>query len=140
MAVLAECPVCHMKQAVSNKLCRDCNTDLYKQKKSKKVKYWIQYRLPGGKQRKECISVSIEEARDAEEKRRSQKREGRIFDMLPEAKTTFNELTEWYIKLKSVENLASFVRVKQVFKNFNEVFGQRAVNTIKPMELEEYQV
>ncbi len=99
MAVLAECPMCHKKQAVKNKVCR-CGADLDKLKKNNsskkakvKVRYWISYRLPGGKQRREAIGYSVEEARDAEGKRRSQKRENKIFDIKPEAKMTFNELT-----------------------------------------------
>jgi hypothetical protein len=85
MAILAECPICHNKQATQNKVCK-CGENLDKAKRSKRVKYWIQYRLPGGKQRKEFVSYSIAEARDADGKRRVQKKENRIFDMLPEAK------------------------------------------------------
>ena len=138
MAILAECPMCHNKQATKNRLC-SCGEDLVKAKRSKKIKYWIQYRLPGGKQRKEFVSYSIEEARDADGKRRSQKRENRIFDMLPEAKMSFFELAEWYLDLKSVKKLASYNRVRGCIANFNKVFGHRIVNTIKPVEIEDYQ-
>jgi hypothetical protein len=34
-----------------------------------------------------------------------QKRENRIFDMLPESKMTFQELTDWYLGLKTVMKL-----------------------------------
>ena len=64
-----------------------------------KIRFWIQYPLSGGKQRKEFVGYSIEEARDADGKRRSQKRENRIFDIKPEAKRTFEELKEWYLVL-----------------------------------------
>ena len=138
MAILAECPMCHNKQATKNRLC-SCGEDLVKAKRSKKIKYWIQYRLPGRKQRKEFVSYSIEEARDADGKRRSQKRENRIFDMLPEAKMSFFELAEWYLNLKSVKKLASYNRVRGCIANFNKVFGHRIVNTIKPVEIEDYQ-
>jgi len=100
MAILAECPVCHNKQSTRNKVCsgkNGCGTDLDKAKRSKKVKYWIMYRLPNGKQRKEAVSsfeglnpYSIEDARGAEAKRTVQKRERRIFDMLPEANMAFS--------------------------------------------------
>jgi integrase len=142
MAILAECPTCHNKQSTRNKLCsgkNGCGLDLDKAKRSKKVKYWIQYRLPGGKQRKEFVSYSIEEARDADGKRRVQKRENRIFDMLPEANMTFNELAEWYLNLKSVKRLASHKRVVWCIDTFNEVFGNQRVSEIKPVRLEEFQ-
>lgn len=93
MAILSECPLCRRKQSIRNKSCI-CGNELDRAKRSKKVKYWINYRLPGGKQRREFVGFSVEEARDAEGKRRSQKRENRIFDMLPESKMTFNELVK----------------------------------------------
>ena len=107
-------------------------------KKSKKIKYWITYRLPGGKQRKECIGFSIEEARDAEGKRRSQKRENRIFDIKPDSKMTFQELTEWYLGLEKVKALSSYWRVKICLKNFNLIFGNMIVSQIKPADIENY--
>jgi integrase len=138
MAILAECPICHRKQSTRNKVC-SCGADLDKAKRSKRVRYWIQYRLPGGKQRKEAVGYSIDEARDADGKRKVQKRENRIFDMLPEARMTFSELTGWYIELKRVRRLASYDRVVGCLANFNQVFGSRLVSSVKPMDLENYQ-
>src|SRR4030043_51766 len=119
MAVLAECPGCHKKQAVKNKLCT-CREDLVKAKRSKKVRYWISYRLPGGKQSREYVGLSIEEARDADGKRRSQKRENRIFEILPESKMTFNELTEWYLSLEKVKALPYYPTIRICLDRFNE--------------------
>ncbi len=138
MSILAECPMCRKKQSNKNKKCA-CGQDLDKAKRSKRVKYWISYRLPSGKQRREFIGLSLEEARDAEGKRRSQKRENRIFDMLPESKMTFNELTDWYLNQASVKNLASYDRVELALKNFNDVFGEFQLNEIRQVDLEEYQ-
>ena len=97
MSILAECPICKRKQSVKNKICRECEEDLDRGKRSKRVRYWISYRLPGGKQRREPVGYSISKARDAERKRRGQKRENRIFEILPESKMTFSDLTEWYL-------------------------------------------
>jgi len=138
MATLAECPICRRKQATKNRIC-SCGEDLVKAKRAKKVRYWIQYRLPGGRQRKEFVGYSVEEARDADGKRRGQKRANRIFDMLPEANMSFFELAEWYLDLKSVKKLASYDRVRGCIANFNKIFGHRIVNTIKPMDIEDYQ-
>jgi integrase len=104
-----------------------------------KTRYWIKFRIPGGAQRKEYVGTSIDEARDADSKRRVQKREKRIFDMLPEANMTFEELTTWYCDLDAVKELSSFARVKQALANFNAVFGSRIVGTIQPMDIEKYQ-
>ncbi|HOI95033.1 MAG TPA: site-specific integrase [Syntrophobacter fumaroxidans] len=110
-----------------------------KLKKAQKVRYWIQYRLPEGKQKKEYVGFSIEEARDADGKRRVQKRENRIFEILPGSKTTFTELANWYLLLPSVSALASYDRVAQALTNFNLTFGKRLVVDLKPTQLEEYQ-
>ena len=139
MAILAECPGCHKKQSVSNRLC-DCGEDLVKAKKSKRVRFWINYRIPGGKQKRESVGYSIEEAKDADGKRRSQKRENRIFDIKPDAKMSFYELTKWYLNLESVKALARYPILKINLNSFNAVFGDNIVNTLKPVDLENYQV
>jgi integrase len=85
------------------------------------------------------VGVSIEEARDAEGKRRSQKRENRIFDIKPDAKMSFNELTKWYLKLEGVKRLARYPILKINLNSFNQVFGNIIVNKLKPVDLENYQ-
>ena len=78
MAILAECPWCHKKQSIKNRIC-SCGNGLVAAKRAKKVRYWVSYRLPGGKQRREPAGFSIEEARAAEGKRRAQKIENPAF-------------------------------------------------------------
>jgi integrase len=138
MAILAECPFCHKKQSAKNRLC-SCGADLVKEKRSKRVKYWITYRLPGGKQRREVVGYSIEEAKDAEGKRRSQKRENRIFDIKPETRMTFQQLTDWYLGLEKVKALASYPTLTINLNRFNSDFGNIVVCQIKPSDLENYQ-
>jgi integrase len=139
MAVLAECPKCHKKQSVKAKLCL-CGEDLDKAKRSKKVRFWINYRLPGGKQKREAVGFSIEEARDAEGKRRSQKRGNRIFDIRPDSKMTFDELTKWYIGLETVKSRAYFETLKINLNSFNKKFGSIIITNLKPVDLQNYQV
>jgi len=138
MAVLAECPFCHKKQAIRNKVC-ECGEDLSKAKKSKRVRFWISYRLPGGKQKREHVGFSIEKARDADGKRRSQKRENRIFDVKPDSKMTFNELTKWYLGLEKVKALARYSIMTINLNSFNAEFGNVVVSHLKPVDLENYQ-
>ncbi len=146
MAILAQCPICHKKQSVSHKTCIGkikgdipCGAKLDKLKKAKKVKYWISYRVPGGKQRLEFVGYSIQEAKDAEGKRRSQKRENRIFDIKPDSKMTFLELAEWYLALAKVKALSSCWCVELSLKKFNSEFGDTIISHIKPVDLENYQ-
>ncbi len=142
MAILAECPVCHRKQAVKNRLC-SCGEDLVKAKRSKRVKYWITYRLPDGKQKRESVDAyadlngySIEDANKALSKRVVQKAEKRLMDVKPEFKTTFGKLSEWYLDLVSVKALASYKTIKGKLEKFNQEFGNTIVGTIKLADLE----
>ena len=148
MAVLAECPFCHRRQTAKSKRCaskngKGCGADLEKAKRSGKVKYWIAYRIPGGKQRFEKLtgknSTSVEYARAADAKRKVQKKENRIFDIKPESKMTFQELTDWYLGLEKVKALASYPSLDAYLKKFSSEFGKLTVNLIKPADLENLQ-
>lgn len=141
---LAECPYCRKKQSVRNKLCK-CGADLDKLKRSQKVKYWISYRFPGGKQRREPVEgeelnpYSIESVREMHSKRVVQKKENRIFDIKPDTKMTFNELTEWFLDLEKVKALAYYGTLNFNLNSFNSEFGNMIINQIKPADLENYQ-
>jgi integrase len=87
----------------------------------------------------ELVGTSIEDARAADGKRKTQKKENRIFDILPDSKMTFDELTEWFLKLDTVKKLSSFDRVEGALKNFNNAFGTLKVLDIKQTDLESYQ-
>jgi integrase len=145
MAIMQECPMCHKKQSAKNKKCFHCEINLDKQKKSRKVKYWVNYRLPGGKQKRELVHgenlspYNIADARVFEAKRKVQKAENRILDIKKESTMTFQELSEWYLNLEKVKALSSYWLIKLSLKKFNSVFGQQKVLTIKPVDLENYQ-
>jgi integrase len=140
MAILAECPICRNKQSTRNKKCK-CGENLDKAKKSKRVNYWINYRLPSGKQRRESAkTTSIEEAKLFESDRKVLKsKKPEILEQAAGKKMTFNQLGDWYLDLTSVKNLSSFSRERGVIENFNKVFGQHLVNKISLDDLECYQ-
>jgi len=145
MTILAECPVCRRKQGAKNKVC-SCGQDLDKAKRSKKVKYWISYRLPGGKQKREYVGsfkdlngYSIEDAKKAQGKRVVQKAENRLLDIKQDTKTPFKQLSEWYLGLEKVKALASYETVKIYLNKFNAEFGNRLVADEKLADLENHQ-
>jgi len=139
MAILAECPACRKKQAVKNRIC-SCGEDLVKAKRSERVKYWRDYYYIAndGKRKRvrESVGYSIKDAQAADGKKKVQKKENRIFDIKPESKMTFSELTAWYLKLESVKSLASYSILQVYLRKFNSEFGQMIVSKIKPAELE----
>jgi integrase len=139
MAILAECPRCHEKQAAVNRLCK-CGADLVKLKKAGKVKYWIKYRDAQKIQRKEPVGYSIEEARAVEGKVKAQKHENpRGLKKVPEEKMTFRELSEWYLGLEKIKSQAYFPTLKINLASFNSVLGTKIISHIKPVDLENYQ-
>ena len=145
MGILAECPICHKKQSVKNKKCK-CGLNFDEAKKSKKIRYWINYRMPDGQQKRESVGAfeglnpySIKDAEDALAKRQVQRREKRIFDIVYDSDLTFSELTSWYLDLKSVQKKKSYKRMNIALKNFNSVFGNRLLSEVNSIALEDYQ-
>jgi len=102
--------------------------------------------MPDGKQRRESVGAleglspyAVTDARQALAKRTVQRKERRIFDMLPESEMTFDELTKWYLDLAKVRALASYDIIKIKLNIFNSEFGKMIVSDIKPVNLENYQ-
>jgi integrase len=136
---MAQCPRCRVRQKVANKTCK-CGEKLDAAKRSGRVRYWISFRLPGGKQRSEPVGFSIDMARDADGKRRGQKREGRIFDILPDGKKTLAELSEWFQELEKIKALAMFSAIKAHLKLIKADLGDRPANSLLPEDIENLQV
>lgn len=137
MAIFAECPTCRKKQSVKNKLCI-CRENLDKAKKSNRVRYWIDYYLPGGKRKRELVGFSLDDARAAAGKKLILKKENRFFDILPESEMTFSDLEKWYFKLEKVKSLASCSILQVYLKKFNTIFGGTIVGNITVEDLENH--
>ena len=139
MAILQECPVCRQKQSNKNRVCK-CGEDLLKAKKSKRVRYWINYEQ-GGKQRREAVGFSIEDARAAEGKRKAQKKENpRVLEKAPEETMTFSDLADWYLALPKVKGLKSYWRIEMNLNAFNQMLGDKKIKDVRSSDLEEFQV
>lgn len=147
MSVLIECR-CHVKQSLKNKKCNQCETDLDKIKRSSDVSYWITYRLNkklhfekvNPKYKPEGMGL-FEYAKICDEKRKIQKAEGDpILQIRKERRTTFQQLTDWYLEQKSVEALASYPQIQIYLNRFNKEFGSIPIADIKPSMLENFKV
>jgi len=102
--------------------------------------------MPDGRQCRQAVGsfegldpFSIEDARDADSKRKVQKRENRIFDIKAECKMTFKELSDWYRGLEKVKGLKYYPTIQIFLKKFNSEFGTKMVCDIKPVDLENLQ-
>lgn len=81
MAILAECPICHKKQSRKNHLC-SCGENLINAKRSKRIRYWIAYRV-NGKQKRKYASQFIEEAKIKEVRYKKIKTESKMMKEIP---------------------------------------------------------
>ena len=138
MSILIECPICHKKHCCKKQTLQMRSGPGQGQAVEEGPVSGSATGCPGGSSGA-SLSELNRRGRDADGKRRGQKREGRIFEMLPDAKLTFKQIAEWYLKLSSVKKLASYPRIAIALNNFNGVFGQRVAGTVLPIDLEEYQ-
>lgn len=139
MAILQECPVCRKRQKLTKNKC-ECGEDLQKARRSERVKYHVAYRLPSGKQRRELVGTSLNDARALDGKKKGEKREGKLFDVLPGSKMTFQDLSDWFLGLEKEKSKPVHKRRRTNLKHFNQTFGETIAGHIKPVDLEDYQV
>jgi integrase len=144
MSILAQCPICKVKQRVANKKCR-CGEEMDKAKRSERVRYYIRWRMPGklkekGQgQKQEFVGYSITEAKASEGKRKAQKKEKpRVLEIDNDNKTTFADLAKWYTSLHTVKQLKTYERVVICINNFNKTFGKTLLCDITKSDLANY--
>jgi integrase len=140
MAVLAECPKCHRKQAyksVKEWSCRACGENLASARHSQTLRYWVSFWVEG-KQRREFVGYSKRDADAIDGERKNQKRNKTINDAIKDD-TTFEELTEKYIARPKIKKYTTYGRTVAVLKRFNRRFGKWSVRDIRLSDLEEYQ-
>lgn len=137
MGKLAECPICHKKQSVKNKICK-CGCDLNNAKKNRKVKYHFYYRDAHGRQRQKLGGKTIDELNSKEAENRIKRIELGFLDP-DDADATFNDLAAWYLNLRNVKALRTYKDVCSAIKIVNTYFGNKKVGKLKRSDLEEYQ-
>lgn len=146
--ILAECPVCHRKQSVKNKICNaGCGVDLDREKKAKKVRYHIYYTV-NGKQKREAVGAyedldaySLDDAKDLLSDRRVKKRKKEAFHLPEYDEKTFKELQDWYLGLAVVKDAIKAIRITRIrLNNFSAVLGDKPLRDIVLSELDGYKV
>lgn len=137
MAVLQKCPRCQKIQSLRHRGC-ECGENLEKARKSKRVDYWLDFRV-GGKHKRVLIGKSLDEARDADGKRRVARREGRIFDIKRDGDLTFDDLAKWYLSLASIQQRRYYQTLRINLTSFLTEYGTWPLSTLKATDLEQYQ-
>lgn len=141
---LQQCPECGRIQSLKHSTCRKCGLDL----EQAKVTYWVDYRLPNGKQRRVSLAAysdldphSFDDALDLISKLRLCKRQKQAFD-IPEQTITFNQLKKWYLKLASVQELASYKTgsLQSFLKGWCDEYGESVVGDITKVDVKDFRI
>lgn len=135
MAILVECPQCRHRQGDDSIPCKKCNASL--KKFSHKV-YWIEY-YSDGRRKRERIGPNKALAETTFQKRMVERAEGRLLDKKKDDRTTFSQLSKWYLQLAEVKRKKSFIRDERSIEKLSEFFGLKFVKEIKPSLVAEYQ-
>ena len=139
MAIMVECPRCKRRQSLKNGVCiTNCGENLKAARKAGRVRYYVSHWKPGRNQLWEPVGFSYEDAKNTEADLRLKKRR-RQPDALRGERTTFNELTKWYLEQECVKKLRSFDIIKIRLNTFNGEFGKWGVDQITAVDLKNFQ-
>lgn len=142
MSVLAECPACRRKQALTNKVCKKCGFNLVNAKKSNKVPFHVRRWVPGqNKYRSELVGTSLKEAKekDAEYKADNRKVATGLIDNIPAIDLSFEDLGGWFMGLHTTKKLKDFKAKGIHFGHFNRRFGKTKVVRLRKSALKNFQ-
>jgi integrase len=144
---LVVCPQCKKKYSPKAKFCPEC-----KEPKSLKGKscicglnlakakgkvYWIEW-YQDGHRRRERIGPSKEAAEQRLREVLTARTEGRHIKKRPDTKTSFKELTDWYLNLPEVKAKDSYQRDQYSVEKLLPHFGDRLLKDITPAVVEAY--
>lgn len=140
MAIMVECSRCGRRQSLKNKgLCKaGCREHMAKARQAGRVKYWVADYLPGKKLRWTPAGDTLEDAKTVEADLRLKKKRVQP-DALRGQRTTFNDITAWYLKQDCVTGQKSSWLTKIRIATFNKRFGNWPVNRITVTDLRNYQ-
>ncbi len=134
MAILVECPQCRHRQGNDSVPCKKCNASL--KKFSHKV-YWIEYYFDGRRKR-ERIGPNKALAETTFQKRMVERAEGRLLDKKKNDRTTFHQLTGWYLNLPEVKAKKSYERDERSVDKLRGFFGSKLIKEVTPSLIEAY--
>lgn len=100
----------------------------------KRNKYWILYRLPNRKWRREPVGTSYALAKEVEAKRKAEVAEGRYFPERIADKRTFQSISDQYFKLHG-PNLRS-TTWKYMSPRINKYFAAKPICNITPEDIQ----
>lgn len=137
--IFLKCPICKAQNRAKSKKCK-CGLNIDALKKTCSAVYYIEYRLPDGKKKREKVGNSYNEAVAAEGLRKVQKAENKILDINKDANVTFNALSEWFFFTPHFQKLKYKNVLKINIETFCKTFGNYTIKSITRLDLENYQI
>lgn len=129
--ILQACPACRRPQALKNPKCRYCGQDF---RKLKRKIYYVDYKDPQGKQRREKVGYSLTKAQDRVAALSTDLKRGLHYrdDIL------FGDLARMYMASEQTRALRSLTRIRQALDHLLPVFGAVPVFKITPDLINSY--
>lgn len=140
MSIEVKC-TCKHRCSARRKRCPNCGAELDKLKNRGRLRYVVEWRTPDGKKaRHTCSTYAEAAALDGEKK--DAKIKGKVSKLLPDSRSSFQDLTDWYLGLEKTQELAEYKnKTKQGnLKRFNDHFGAWQPVDLKKSALENFQV
>ena len=133
MALLVECPECKKRNSQKAKSCK-CGFALAK---FTGRAYWIEW-YQDGQRKRERIGPNKAAAEQRLREVLSARTEGRHIKKSQDFRTTFKELSKWYLALAEVQAKRSFDRDQALVRKLEPFFGDRLLKDITPALVEAY--
>lgn len=138
MTIQAECPICRARNSLQNKRCTKCHGDIAAAKR-RGIRYFLEYRLPNGKKKREFAGHSLREAKEKSSERTLQRAHGKLIGSLDQQTMTCQQVTDWYLGLEKTKGLSYYANMVYNFREINQELGQVRTMDLRQVDLENYQ-
>lgn len=136
MAVMIECPLCHLRQSLKNqkkRQCRGCPSKLA----SKYVRYWANFRI-GGKQTWMGPYATKDDAQAAHDQAVIDRRKGKLTPQVELAWTVGDAIGYFLEKLPETKTIATYGDVCCLLNKVKEALGHRRLVELGLTDLQAY--
>jgi integrase len=118
----------------------DCSCGMRVAVKPNEKNFFIDYRLPNGKRRRERVGSSRKLAEDVLSKRRIEIVEGKFFDVVKKEKIKFEDFAKEYLNIHSKQHKKSWKTDDYLIKDLERFFKGKFLYEITPKDIEHYKI
>ncbi len=136
------CPACKKGHNIYDENLKNVVCSCHKQMpiKANEKNFFIDYRLPNGKRRRERIGSSRKLAENVLHKRKAEMAEGRLLNVVKKEKIKFEDFAREYFNIHSKQHKKSWVTDAYHIKDFNEFFKGKYLYEITAKDIEYFKM